>query len=498
MEGLDNKKLEAISLSDIEAMSRDALIALVKEMQQTLLEYQGVIFKLKTRIYSPKSERSLSLKTAKTSEKKPRSHTTKLPSERYPEATIVENDIDFADIQICPCCGESMEDSGMTEDSEYLTIKAKEYMVVRQKRHKHRCKKCHSTIATAPSLPRVIPGGSYSDEMIIDATLSKFCDLIPMERYCKMAERNGFAGLPPQSLIQASFKMAEFMQAIYERIKEETLNTAVLLADETPHKMLEGDERKNWFLWQFLNGVACFFECHDTRSGDVSSNILKDSNCLVLLSDAYSGYSKSIKAVNEIRKQEDRPIIQTALCNAHARREFYSGKNIDKDNISPDALFMVEQYKEIYKLEAEAKGLSDKEILEKRALMKPFFETMKKEAELKIDTYSSKSAMGQAYGYFLNHYDGLTLFLGNPRIPIDNNASERRLRSHVVGRKTWYGTHSREGAWAAARHFTIVETCKLNDISPYQYYGEMVNRLHYKQKVLTPFEYKKEVMNDIN
>jgi hypothetical protein len=39
-------------------------------------------------------------------------------------------------------------------------------------------------------------------------------------------------------------------------------------------------------------------------------------------------------------------------------------------------------------------------------------------------------------------------------------------RSHVVGRKTWYGTHSERGAAKAAILFLIVETCKLNQVNP--------------------------------
>ena len=152
---------------------------------------------------------------------------------------------------------------------------------------------------------------------------------------------------------------------------------------------------------------------------------------------------------------------------------------------------MLDQYKEIYRLEDEAKGLSDEQKLLKRAEMKPIFEAMKAEALLKKDTYSTQSTMAAAYEYFLKHYDGLTLFLQNPQVPIDNNPSERLLRSPVVGRKTWYGTHSKKGAAVAAVHFSIVESCKLIGVNPREYYPAMVERIHQKQDLLTPSEYKK-------
>jgi hypothetical protein len=98
--------------------------------------------------------------------------------------------------------------------------------------------------------------------------------------------------------------------------------------------------------------------------------------------------------------------------------------------------------------------------------------------------------MGSAYGYFLTNYQGLTLFLTNPLVPIDNNGSEGLLRSPVVGRKTWYGTHSRRGAAVAAVHFTIVETCKMNGVNPREFYLDATERIHSKRELLTPRQYK--------
>ena len=495
-------KLEKIILppeSEIDALAPEALCELAKQWRQRLEIYQGLLFRARRQIFGEKSEKSDKTKpSAEASDPAQpapakRSDTTKLPSDRYPDAPVHIEKIDFPNEKACQACGSTMQDSGMTEDSEYLDVDAKEFIVVRQKRHKHRCTKCHGSLVTAPAKPRIIPGGSYSDELIVDASLSKFCDLIPMERYCQMAARSGLPGLPPHSLIQASFKLASFLAGTYELIKQETLDAEVLLADETPHRMLEGDAKKRWFLWGFSSTAACFFECHDTRSGDISTEVLKASKCQVLVTDVYAGYKKSVRETNEIRAKEGLPLIQTAYCNAHARREFIAEERANDGAISQDAKIMVDHYKLIYKLEAEAKELSAQDRLVKRAEMKPIFEAMRNEAQAKIDTYSSKSQMGSAYGYFLKNYDGLTLFLTNAKVPIDNNAAERLLRSHVVGRKTWYGTHSKEGARTAAVHFSIVESCKLNGINPRQYYLDMVNRIHCNREIATPRKYKEEL-----
>lgn len=497
--GIKLEKLALPSEAEIESLTADELVQLAKQWRQRIEIYQGLLFKIRRRFFGAKSERSSSPgSSAASSSPAPtaRGETVKKPSDRYPEATIVVDDVDFSGQPCCMACGSAMSDSGMAEESEYLTVREKEFVIVNQRRHKHRCPKCHGSIATAPVLPRVIPGGSYGDDMIVDATLSKFCDLIPMERYCQMAGRAGFPGLPPHSLIQASLKLAAFLQVVYQVIRQEALAAAVLRADETPHRMLEGDAKKRWFLWSFSGASACFFECHDTRSGDVSTEVLHASACEVLVSDVYSGYRKSVRLANQQRLSECKNQILAAYCNAHARREFYDGEQDDKGSQSLDGKYMVDQYKRIYHLNDESKGLSNEGILEKRAQMLPIFEAMRSEALQKIETYSSKSQLGKAYAYFLNNYEGLTVFLSRADVPIDNNGSERSLRSPVVGRKTWYGTHSRAGAAAAAVHFTLVETCKLNKINPRQYYRDMIQRIHAGQPVLTPSQYKQQRLTD--
>lgn len=494
------EKLELPTKIEIESLTHAELLSLATQWRDQLEKCQGILFRFKKKLFGKSSEKSKaksSTATPSTLEDEPpksstpRSDTTKQLSERYPNAPIQPESIGFSEPPCCPGCGNAMQDSGMSEVSEYLTTSPKEFIIIKQVRQKARCCKCHSAIVTAPAPARITPGGSYSDDMIIDATLSKYCDLIPMERYCQMAARNGLLGLPPHSLITASIRLSKFLEAVYGRIKESTLNTKVLLADETTHRMLEGDAKTRWYLWGFSTATACFFECHNTRSGDVSISVLAQSICEFLLTDVYSGYKRSIRLVNELRTQKNQPLLLAAFCNSHARRLFKNQE--DAAGTACDATSMVRQYDDIYKLNTQSKGQPPEVVLEKRAQMKPIFEAMKEEASRKINGYSSKSDIAAAYNYFIENYEGLTRFLDHHLIPIDNNASERLLRSHVIGRKTWYGTHSPAAAEAAAIHFTIVESCKLNQINPREFYLDAVQRIHTKKNVLTPYEYKQQL-----
>jgi hypothetical protein len=105
---------------------------------------------------------------------------------------------------------------------------------------------------------------------------------------------------------------------------------------------------------------------------------------------------------------------------------------------------------------------------------------------------SAKSSITKAINYFIKNYDELTLFLQYKDIPIDNNSQERLFRSPVVGRKTWYGTHSKKGAKTNAIIFSLVESCKLNKINPREYFKAVTLAIHQNQERFTPAEYREQ------
>ena len=440
---------------------------------------------LKAKIFGRSSERyKKPVKAGDQGQKPTPKPRIKKPSERYPNLTVREEEIKIDPAPACPCCGDTMSDSGMTEDSEKLTVIPKKYEIIRQKRSKYRCS-CQTAIVTAPAPPRILPGSAYSDEMITDVALSKYCDLIPIQRYVAMADRAGIFDLPANSLIETTHTYADFVSGAYSLLKARVLNSRSLSADETPHRMLEGDDKKSWFLWGFSTPDTCYLECRNTRSGEVASQFLTQSKCEVLISDVYSGYGKALRETNKIRALEQRPLIRSAYCNAHARRYFFKAFAQ-----YPEARFYLDHYHEIYQLEGSAKGKPPPQILEIRSQMKPRFDAMRTKALEELPGYPRNGKYGRALRYLIDHYDGFILFLADANVAIDNNRQERLLRSHVVGRKSWYGTHSQRGALTAAILFSLVETCKLNQVNPREYFKHLTEDLLAGAMPYSPIDFK--------
>lgn len=52
---------------------------------------------------------------------------------------------------------------------------------------------------------------------------------------------------------------------------------------------------------------------------------------------------------------------------------------------------------------------------------------------------------------------------------LDNNRSERPIKSVVIGRKNWLFSNTPRGATASATIYSIIETAKANDLNPSAY-----------------------------
>ena len=446
--------------------------------EQTKFLLNEQVLNIRNRLFGKSSEKS-DKKTPPDKKKKDPRKRVLLPSERYPNLDVIEKRVELEKLPTCPCCTKEMKDSGLTEDSEYLTVIPRRYFVVVQKRVKYRCSGCQDGLVTAPLIPRIKAGSSYSDEMVVDVALSKYCDLIPVERYVQMADRGGVSGLPANTLIEGTHNLAIFLAPVYEKIKFEVMNSKVLHADETPHRMLEGAEKSNWYLWGFSTGSASYFEAHDTRSGSVAADIIKRSICEFLMSDVFSGYKKAVTDSNVYRRENNLSEIKNLYCNAHARRKFKEAV----EAFAKESEFFLWCYSKIYRLE-KLKDFKDRRIWQRL-----YYRAMERFGLQIKSSYSSKSSLVKAIDYLLRNFEGLTYFLSLEDLPIDNNSQERLMRSPVVGRKTWYGTHSKRGAETNAVLFSLVESCKLNKVNPREYFKDIVHAIHEKRSIFTPNEY---------
>jgi Transposase IS66 family/IS66 C-terminal element len=88
-----------------------------------------------------------------------------------------------------------------------------------------------------------------------------------------------------------------------------------------------------------------------------------------------------------------------------------------------------------------------------------------------------KSPVGDGLRYLTNQWTALQRFVEDGRLAIDNNRAENQLRIVALGRKNWLFAGSFEGARRAALLYSLVQSCKLIDVSPFAYLKDVLVRV---------------------
>ncbi len=88
-----------------------------------------------------------------------------------------------------------------------------------------------------------------------------------------------------------------------------------------------------------------------------------------------------------------------------------------------------------------------------------------------------KSPLGNAIYYAINNWDALLVYLEDGMLDIDNNAAERLIKPIKIGVKNYLFAGSDQGGENAAIFYSLIETCKLHKINPYDYLRDVLMRL---------------------
>lgn len=246
-----------------------------------------------------------------------------------------------------------------------------------------------------------------------------------------------------------------------DTIGKAILAEPVLHVDETGWRMM-GAEKPKWAVWGLTAPTLAWYHLASSKSTKAAVKILRGYHGTLVV-DGFAVYPK-------LRREFVDNELRIAHCWAHVLRKFRDNAKDPPDRID-EILTLIGK---LYKVEREIEGPfpGDSSAREKRHDLRqensrPLIRKIRDWAYAQGGL--RRSAFAQAVAYMLDHWDGLTVFLDDPRVPLDNNAAERILRGVVVGRKNYYGTRSKRGAKVASILYTLIETAKLQGIEPRSY-----------------------------
>ena len=117
------------------------------------------------------------------------------------------------------------------------------------------------------------------------------------------------------------------------------------------------------------------------------------------------------------------------------------------------------------------------------AKSKPILDAFKQWLEDRQKETLPKTPLGVAIAYSLKYWEGLTVFLFDGRIQIDNNATERQIKPFVMARKNFLFACTQKGADALGVHFGLILTAIHHGLEPKSYYEAILIRLPYCQSI---------------
>ena len=364
--------------------------------------------------------------------------------------------------RVCPCCGLPLLSLSDTEDSEQVEIEVSAYRrVIHRRRYRRTCNCDGPVTLTAPPPPKLIPKGRYGISVWVEILLDKYFSYRPTERLLASWRLLGL-DLAPGTVTDGLQPLEVLLRPIYEALKARNPRGDLHQGDETRWRVfvaLDGKQGYGWWLWVVLGSDTVIYLLEASRDHTVPEDHFQAESRGVLVVDRYSAY----KAMSWVKDG----VLVLAFCWAHVRRDFIRvGKGWPE--LKAWALEWLRRIRVLYRYndqrlaaQNDAAAFGEAEGLLRQAVAEMDAQRVTEPARANLATPCRK-----ALGSLQEHWEGLTRFVDDPRIPMDNNASERRQRGPAVARKNYYGSGSLWSGQQAAAMFSILATLSLWKLNP--------------------------------
>ncbi len=314
-------------------------------------------------------------------------------------------------------------------------------------------------------LPKAIAGAGLLTQIVID----KYMDHLPLHRQQERFKREG-VNIPYSTITDWVTNSCKLITPLYEALKKQVLASDYLHADETPIKVLDRDkkgETHRGYYWAYHNSLSdlVLFDYQPGRGREGPEKILKDFKGH-LQTDGYAVY-------DIFGERKDVTLLH---CMAHARRKFYEAQ----PNDAARASYGLEQIQLLYAIERKAKEKNFTE--DQTAQLRqeegvPILQSLGSWMKQAYAEVLPKSVIGKALGYSIERWEALSLYTTNGKLNIDNNPVENTIRPVAIGRKNYLFAGSHEAAQRSAMLYSLLGTCKLHDVNPFNWLKNVLSRI---------------------
>lgn len=331
------------------------------------------------------------------------------------------DEIQYHAVENCPQCGRKL--CGGWEHYRRQTIEVIlprlqviEHVVVRR-----RCGVCgkHWT----PSLQAIEVQGKRRFGVNLQslvATLHIACRL-PMKMVRRLLRELCGLRLSAGAVVDLLDGVEQAGKAELTRLHDAVRGSPAVCADETGWR----EDGENGYVWTFSTPQLRWFVYDNSRAGAVPKEVLGEAFAGVVVSDFYAGYNK-LEGIHQ-------------RCWVHRLKDLKALKEANADR--PEVVAWAEAVKRLYE---EAKAFSSPRAAQHRQEQRRCMKALKELAS----PYAKVAQAPQRVlaERLLKYLSEMFVFVGDPRVPSDNNLAERSLRPAVIARKISGGTRSEKGS----------------------------------------------------
>lgn len=349
-------------------------------------------------------------------------------------------------------------------------------------------------VAHLPSLP--IPKGNAGASLLAHILISKYVDHLPLYRLQQQFKRLGI-DISDKTIGGWVAAGSDLLTVVYDRLVIRTQKSGYVQADETPIRVLDKDKKGEchkgyfWIYQSPLEKTVCFQ--YRKGRGKAGPKEFLENFQGALQADGWQVYDMFEKANG----------ITLLGCMAHVRRKFDEARG----NHLELAQYALTEIQKLYAVERKAResGLDAEKRKELRQnesapILKGLKTWLMDNAPAKGSRVTPKSTIGMAISYALSMWGRLERYLEDGRYEIDNNLVENSIRPVAIGRKNYLFAGSHEAAQRAAMIYSLVATCKKNDVDPSEWFSDVLSRIqgHPINKIdeLLPNNWKKSATKD--
>jgi len=370
------------------------------------------------------------------------------------------------DDKTCQDCHSELKKIGedKSEQIDYIPAQLK---VIEHITPKYACKQCE-TIKSQPKPQGPIPKCMAGSGLLAEVIISKYENHIPLYRRSKMFERDKLL-IPDNTLGNWVMGSAEALTPLRDALTQQINQAEYLQGDETPVKVLAEDKKA--YMWCYHHpdpgNRFILYDYNLSREGEVVKTKLSQFKG-ILQTDGYSGY-------NTFRDEHSK--VTNVGCFAHARRKFTDALKVAGQSEAGLATTAIKLIGQLYGIEERGKKLSTEKRLELRQKESvPILDEFEQFIISRRASVPPKSKLGKAFTYAFNQMPYLRRYARFGHVHIDNNLIENLIRPFALGRRNWLFVGNQRGGDASALLYSLIQTCRLNEINARAYLTYVLNQ----------------------